>query len=259
MNKRKLAPRGNRLLPSKSFYSSFEAVSDFNGYYIVPQGAHGSTHYLDPADKYHGSFSHRAEVVQANDIDNDSTPEYLPHRAYPTVQMYKTGIFNTPCLITMYVKVSMALQERAGVDDWLSLITTTCTPNDNWDRTVLCNLTTDGYLRLVHVPNQGEQTHIYQVNSTLDPSALLVMPQNTWFRLDMYVDFSSTSGRAIVWQNKIRVSEALVNGGNGNLAQYHGGLYCGAAISTGTVWNDKLRILEVRDRAHAESYVGDSY
>lgn len=255
MRHRRLFPKGQQF---KSFYSSFDDISEFNGYYIVPPGTYGTTHRLDASDKYHGTHCHHAQILTANDVDNESTPTYVPHRGYPTVQMYKTGSFTGPCLISLYVKVNITLQVRAGVDDWLSLLTTTPDTTDDWVRTVLCNFTPDGYLRLVHVPNQGEQTHIYQISSSQDPSGVLQMPLNTWFRLDMFIDFSE-SGRAAIWQNKVRISEALVSGGTGALNQYHGGLYAAAAVSSGWVKNDKLRIVMVRDYDHALSLVNDNH
>ncbi len=247
-----------REYPLEGFYSGMENINDFNGFYIVTPGTYGSTHLIDSSDKFEGSACHHAYILTANDVDNDSTPEYLPHRAYPTVQLYKTTPIPSHCLITLYVKAQITLQERAGVDDWLSLITVSPSVTDDWERTVLVNLTTDGYLRLVHVPNQGEQTHIYQVNSTLDPSGDLLFPQNQWVRIDLYLNLSS-SGRAIVWQNQEKVSEANMNGWSGFLNQFHAGLYASAAISSGSVKNDKLRIIQVKDESQAKSFVSIGY
>jgi hypothetical protein len=177
--------------------------------------------------------------------------------------MYKdaggTGAFVGPVLLSLDIHLDMTLYERAGVDDWLSLVTLTNDPSDNWARTVLVNLTEDGYLRLVHVPVQGAQTHTYQMNSSLDPTRRYRGPQKTWFRLDVYWDTTPVTGKAIVWQDGVRVSEAPVTDGNGTLTQLHCGLYCAAMVDHGYVYNDKLRIMEVSGQAEAESLLGVDY
>jgi len=104
---------------------------------------------------------------------------------------------------------------------------------------------------LVHVPNQGQQAYIYQV---ADPS--LKYPYKEWVQIDVYLDFSQTSGYAKVWQNGVLVSHARVEGGQYTLAQAHFGLYAAAAVPSGTVYNDKLSIREVVDEQAALDILG---
>jgi hypothetical protein len=244
---------------ARTYQASFNAVSDFDGFYIVPAGNHGSGQDISTLNFVDPPSSHRAWIVTANDSNNDSHNGYKPHRAYPTIQFQKTadGIYRTPCLITLYVWLDMKLINKApGIDDWMSFATLTPDASDNWVRTVLVNIEHDGNIHLMHVPNQGQQTFTFY-----NPIAF---PQQTWVRLDIYIDFSSSNGMAALWQDHTLVCEAIVNGGMGGFAQAHFGLYASAALSElsslsgsspGTVYNDALRIMEVTNRAAAEALV----
>jgi hypothetical protein len=237
--------------PARTFQSSFESVDDFDGFFVVPQNSFGSSHDLLTSQVLHGLRSHEAWVLTANDTDNDSHDGYKPHRAYPTIQLQKTpdGIYRTPCLVTLSVRLDMALADRApGIDDWMSFVTLTPDSSEAWQRTVLVNLEHDGYLHLMHVPDQGQQTFTFQRTD-------IPFPQLTWVRLDLYIDFGASNGAAALWQDGVLICEAAVSGGAGGLAQAHFGLYASAAVAAGTVWNDALRIREVADRAEAESLV----
>jgi hypothetical protein len=201
------------------FSTSFEEIKDFANFYIVPPGDHGSDHSLSDDRVYSGNYSHKAVIVVPNDSDNDSQ-DYKPHRAYPTVQFQKTeeGVFQTPVLVTLWVWLDINLEFRDGIDDWFSFATLSPDTSDEWSRTVVVNLTTDGFVRLVHIPNQGEQIHLFQMDSAGENVSF---PLKTWTRLDVFIDFSKSNGYAKVWQNGALVSHALVNGGNGSLAQAH--------------------------------------
>ncbi len=61
--------------------------------------------------------------------------------------------------------------------------------SDHWRRTVLANVTPDGYLRLVHVSNQDEQKHLFQANSENDKEGLKLFPFKEWVKIDMLIDF----------------------------------------------------------------------
>ena len=244
----------------REFTTSFEDVSDFDGFYIVPPGEYDSRHAQSTENVRTGHYSHKAWITQARGSSNDS-PVYSPHRAYPTVQLHKTagGSFSSRSLVTVWVFLDINLVDRpAGdIDDWFSFATLTPDASDAWSRTVLVNIVHDGYARLVHVPNQGEQEHLYQATAQTDTDGSLAFPFNQWVRLDIYIDFSPTGGYAKVWQNKRLVSHAHVNGGNGTLAQAHFGLYASAAIPSGQVYNDDLTIREVRSETEALRYVNE--
>jgi hypothetical protein len=124
---------------------------------------------------------------------------------------------------------------------------------------LLVNITPDGYIKLVHVPNQGEQFRIYQADTLNNPSGDLLFPQKEWVRLDVLIDFNVTNGYAKVWQNGQFISHAEVEGGNGYLAQAHFGLYASAAVSKGVIYNDKLRIQEVANESEAITLVNSKW
>ena len=206
--------------PNRTFETSFESESDFDGFYMVPKGDYDSDHELTAEVVYDGTYSHKAWIVKARDDDNDSR-KYLPHRAYPTIQLDKTadGIYRTPCLVTLWVNLDIDLVDRpdGSIDDWFSFLTLSPDASDNWNRTVLVNITPDAYVKLVHVPKQGEQERIFQVNAENDPDSLLLFPYREWVRLDVYIDFDKDNGYAKVWQNGELVSHAEVKGGKGGI------------------------------------------
>jgi len=166
-----------------------------------------------------------------------------------------------PCLVSFWVYLDMNLVDKptGSIDDWFSFATLSPDSSDNWVRTVLVNIVPDGYVRLVHVPRQGEQEYLFQKSLDNDPSGLLKFPLRKWVRLDILIDFNASNGYAKVWQDSQLVSYAKVEGGEGLLAQAHFGLYASAAIPSGTIYNDKLRIKEVKDEAEALSLVAGGW
>lgn len=248
--------------PLRSFETSFESIDDFKNFYIVSPGSYDSSHEISTENVIDGQSAHKAWIIRARNSHNDGSV-YLPHRAYPTIQFHKTteGIYRTPCLVSIWVYLDMNLVDRAAgsIDDWFSFITLSPDSSDNWSRTVLVNLTPDGYVRLVHVPNQGSQEYIFQADNSNDPGGSLLFPMNQWVRLDLLIDFDSDRGYAKLWQNGSLISHGLVNGGASGLAQAHFGLYAAAAVSSGTIYNDKLRIREITDEGEAEKLIRESY
>jgi hypothetical protein len=236
---------------NRVFISSFESASEFSDFYIVPQNTYDSDHELSTEMAISGSYSHKAWITAPRAGNNDGVI-YLPHRAYPTIQLYKTtmGSFVTPCIITYYAYLDITLIDRppGQIDDWFSFATLSPDKSDNWVRTILVNITPDNFLRLVHVPDQGKQEYIYQ-NTTLQ------YPYREWVKISIYIDLSADDGYAKVFQNGTLVSHAVVNGGNGLLEQAHFGLYSSAATSVGTIFNDDLEIREVSNEAEALLYI----
>jgi len=225
----------------RTFETSFENVSDFDGFYITPQGYLSTCfHELNDSLVHSGVSSHKAWITGAN---APSTPtQNNNHRAYPTIQLYKTngGSFTTPCYITFWVWLDMELHAdtSGGEDDWFSFATFCSDETDNWSRTVLVNLNSNGIVHLMHVPLQGEQEHIYQTND-------IYFPQREWVEMKVYLDFGE-NGYAKVWQNGLLVSWAQIADTENKLAQAHFGLYCSPEIESGVVYNDDL-IIEMVD------------
>jgi len=243
---------------NRVFETSFETVADFEDFYIVPQDDFATRHELTTELVHDGSFSHKAWITSARAPDNDGLV-YRPHRAYPTIQLHKTsdGSFVTPCLISFWAYLDMALADKpaGSIDDWFSFATLSSDSSDDWTRTVLVNIAPDGYLRLVHVPKQGEQEHIFQMDAGKDEGGSLLNPYRRWVKIDIYLDLSVDTGYAKVWQDGVLVSHALVDGGNGTLAQVHFGLYASAAVAAGSIYNDALSIREIRDEETATLFI----
>ncbi len=223
----------------RAFVTSFENVTDFDGFYITPQShLETSFHELTNSNIHSGIYSHRAWIEGANSA---STPtNNNNHRAYPTVQLQKmpAGAFKTPCYVSLWVWLDMELNTNAtGEDDWFSFATFTDNETDNWDRTVLVNLSADGFVHLQHTTNQGEQNTIFQTSD-------ITFPQREWVELKIFLDFRD-GGYAKVWQNGVLVSHAKIGNITNKLSQAHFGLYCSPQLSTGEVFNDDLEIMEV--------------
>lgn len=138
--------------------------------------------------------------------------------------------------MTFWVWLDIDLQESTtgGEDDWFSFATFNRDESDNWNRTVLVNLSPDGFVHLQYVPKQGEQDHEFQTTS-------LTFPQQEWVELKVYLDFSN-GGYAKVWQNGELVSHAKVKKITNRPAKAHFGMYCSPQITSGVVYNDDLTI-----------------
>ena len=228
---------GKKNLEKRTFITSFESVDDFTGFYITPQAHLNTTfHELNDSIVHSGTFSHKAWITGANPESTESANNN--HRGYPTVQLQNTdkGSFRSPCYVTFWVWVDVPMVQNSGAneDDWLSLATFTDDESDSWKRTVLVNLSKDGFVHLQHVPKQGLQEHEFQTTT-------LKLPQKEWVEIKTYLDFSN-GGYAKVWQNGTLVSHAKVKRTKNQLAQAHFGLYCPPHMSYGVVYNDDLTI-----------------
>jgi|CXWL01.1.fsa_nt_gi hypothetical protein len=240
-------PPPNGAPAGRVFSTSFESISDFNGFYIAPQNHLGTaSHDLTTEQVRSGIYAHKGWIYGAN-------PQPPPggntnHRGYPTVQLQKTpgGGYVCPCIVTLNVWLDMPLDVPG---EWFSFATLTPDPSDAWSRTVLVNLSAanpapgtapGGVVHLMHVPNQGER------QPTLQTSTIL-FPMRQWVEIRIYVDFDPVNGQAMVWQDGQMVSAAPVSGGNGKLEQAHFGLYAAPGLASGVIYNDDLEIVEAAD------------
>ncbi|MCR9142307.1 MAG: polysaccharide lyase [bacterium] len=233
-----------RTQAGRSFTTSFEAVSDFDGFYLVPQNyQNAASHELSTAQVRTGTNSHRGYITaQGPDCGAFAN---CNHRGYPTVQLHKTaqGGFRTPVLVEFYSYLDMSVPDQR----WFSFATFTSDSSDNWARTVLVNLGnlntgTTNYMHLFHVPTQSRGDWSYQTSDAQSP---LAYPSNQWVKVSVCLDFDSTSGNARVFQDGTLVSSAAVQGTCGVLEQAHFGLYAHPGLSSGSVYNDDLSITEV--------------
>ncbi len=221
------------------FTTSFESVKDFEGFYITPQNHLGTSfHELTDTNVHSGMYSHRAWIQGSNPASTLMTNNN--HRGYPTVQFQKMpeGPFKTPCYVSLWVWLDMELDtNKTGEDDWFSFATFTDDTTDKWARTVLVNLSADGFVHLQHTTNQGEQTSIFQTSD-------IIFPQRQWVELKIFLDFGD-NGYAKVWQDGVLVSHAKIGNITNKLSQAHFGLYASPQVSTGEVLNDDVKIIEV--------------
>ncbi|RHX79722.1 polysaccharide lyase [Leptospira yasudae] len=233
------AANATRTQAKRTFFTSFESVSDFSNFYIVPQNYHNScSHDLSAEQVKTGAKSHKGWVyssyVASSLFVNNN------HRGYPTIQLHKTsgGSFVTPVLITMNVWLDMNLRTMQPENEWFSFATIADDSSDNWNSPVLVNLNNEGFVHLMHVPWMGQKQTSYQTSS-------LSFPKSQWVELKIYLDFSNPEGNVKVWQNGTLVSEAKVYCRKNTIAQMHFGLYAPPSVSSGTVYNDDLKIEEV--------------
>ena len=226
-------------IEKRKFTTSYESVEDFSAFYLTPQGHKGTTyHELSDSLVHSGIYAHKAWVTGVNP---PSITENNNHRGYPTIQLQNTasGSFSTPCYITIWVWLDIDLQsgKNGSENDWFSFATFTDDESDNWNRTVLVNLSHDGFIHLQNVPNQDQQLHVFQTTN-------LLFPQKEWVELKVYLDFRD-NGYAKVWQNGELVSHAILSNLGNRLSQIHFGMYSPPQISNGVVYNDDLEIVEV--------------
>lgn len=245
---------------SRVWETSFEGIGDFyNLYWTQDTAVYKANQILDSITVRHGGRSHKAWITAARASNNNNN---LVHRAYPLLSFTRTpaNVFNGPCLVSMWVYLDINLAVRGTVndtliDDWFSFATFTSETNDTWAPVATVNLGVDGRVYSYHTPHTDEGVMTFYYNDASDPSGTKKFPQREWVRLDMLVYLHPTQGYLKVWQNKTHIVSADIRYGNGTLAQAHFGMYASAAVASGTVYNDKLRIQPVADAAEAEKYV----
>jgi len=218
----------------KVYQSSFESKDDFSGSYIVPQNHKNSASHAKSSENMHsGSYAHKGWVYKKNPASHFFKNNN--HRGYPTVQLYKMhqGAFKTPASVDFWVWLDMDIKKG----EWFSFATLDHTKSNRWDP-VLVNLSDEGFIHLMHVPQNGDGKRTFQTTT-------LKFPMRQWVKLSILIHFDQSNGYAKVWQDDQLVSSAEVHRGNGELTQAHFGLYAPPSISKGFIFNDDLIIKEV--------------
>ena len=218
----------------RRYATGFEAIADFAGFYIVPQGHKGTTFQeLSGEVVRSGRLAHKAWITGPNRpsswfVNNN-------HRGYPTIQLYKLpgGGFRTPVRVVLWVWLDMEIAKG----EWFSFATLDHTTSDTWDP-VLVNLSDEGFVHLMHVPGNGRSEWSFQTDS-------IRFPQRQWVELRVELHFDKDAGYAAVWQDGQLVSRAPVRRGNGRLTQAHFGMYAPPSVTGGVVYNDDLTITEI--------------
>ena len=225
---------GQTFAGPRVYSTSFEAVSDFDNFYIVPQNHKGtSSHELSRETVHSGEFAHKGWMTAANPASN--WVRNNNHRAYPTIQLYKLpdGAFRTPVKIEFWVWLDMEFSDG----EWFSFATLDHTTSDRWDP-VLVNLSDEGFVHLMHVPTNGKGVHSFQTDT-------IKFPMRQWVKLGVVLHFDATDGYAEAYQDDQLVSRASVRKGDGLFTQAHFGLYAPPSMTSGVVFNDDLVITEV--------------
>ncbi len=218
----------------RSYQTGFETIDDFKDFYIVPQKFEDKTFHEQSSDRVRsGKFSHKGIILGQKPPSTIFTNNN--HRAYPTIQLYKLegGAFRTPAKIEFWVWLDMKFNKG----EWFSFATIDYTKSDIWDP-VLVNLSDEGIVHLMHVPKNGQSEYLFQTKT-------IKFPMRQWVKLSIEIHFDEKNGYAKVRQNDQLVSSAIVKKGNGLLTQAHFGLYAPPSMTSGIVYNDDLKIIEL--------------
>lgn len=202
-------PTRDAFVAGRRFWSSFESPDDFAGFYWVPAPHLGTTSQGQSRDTVHsGTFSYHATITGTNPV---RAGENTNHRAYPTVQLFKTtdGPFQDRVRIEFWAWLDADLSGGRNAD-WFSFATLSSYADEGWYQSQLLNLNSDGYLRLQHVPTAGRSVvDIYQ-------SDTVRFPMRRWVKLTILVDYTSAnqwgSAYLAAWQDEQLVSAARFNG-----------------------------------------------
>lgn len=219
---------------ARIFQTGFESIDDFAGFYIVPQHHKGSASHSKSTDKTHsGDYAHKGWIYAKNSPSRFYSNNN--HRAYPTIQLYKTpeGAFKTPVKIEFWVW----LDTKILPGEWFSFATLDHTRSNKWDA-VLVNLSDQGFVHLMHVPVNGQGKYSFQTST-------IQFPMKQWVKLTVALHFDRKEGYAKVWQDDQLVSSAEVRRGEGVFTQAHFGLYAPPSLSKGVIYNDDLTITEL--------------
>jgi len=218
----------------RTYATSFESVSEFSRFYIVPQNYMGtSSHDLSSEVVRSGRFSHKAWMTGPNPASRFWKNNN--HRGYPTIQLYKLpkGAFKTPVKVVFWVWLDMDLSKG----EWFSFATLDHTTSNRWDP-VLVNLSDEGFVHLMHIPVNGDSNRTFQTDT-------IKFPMRQWVELTVLLHFDAKNGYARVFQNRELVSSGPVRRGDGWLTQAHFGLYAPPSMTEGVVFNDDLVITEI--------------
>lgn len=269
---------GLKLSIGRHYGTSFESLSEFSGFYIVPPNHMGTaTQELSSEQVHSGSSAHKAFIYDEN---SQSSSENHNHRAYPTFKFEKTpiGILKDAVLVEFWVWDDIPLYHKEDAS-WISLATFTSYNDDFWYKVYLINVDEKNHIHLMHVPQHGEAIHdIFQTET-------ISLPTRTWVKISAYIDYTKNnrfeSPFISVWQDgqlvsaarfEYRVSLSLalslpnkpkcldglsVNPTieeaedlcnlkfTGGLAQAHFGLYAPPLLSSGVIYNDDVSVVEI--------------
>lgn len=259
-----------------TYSTSFETISEFSGFYIVPQNHKNSaSHSLSSERSVTGASSHKAWIFKKNEREANANTN---HRAYPTMQMSKTslGIVKSAVLVELSVWADIDLYSSED-KSWFSLATFTSYYDTEWFRSYLINVDKNYRVHLMHVPTQGES------RPDIFSGASIALPRRAWVKISAYIDYTTNnrfkSPFIAVWQDGTLVAASRFSDRvdpfgirpelrpkclkswdekdvsaaermcglkyEGGLAQMHFGMYAPPLLSSGVIYNDDLSVSEV--------------
>jgi len=119
---------------------------------------------------FHSSNNHKRVFTSSFESVNDFDEFYITPQNHLGTTFHELTTFQTPCYISLWVWLDMDLKKHPFAEgDWFSFATFTDDESDNWYRTVLVNLSADGFVHLQHTTNQGEQTNVFQTTDVKFP------------------------------------------------------------------------------------------
>ncbi|KAL0481975.1 dynactin subunit 1 [Acrasis kona] len=223
----RIKPRRNLCRTQTEDFKSWRSFS-----YITP-----------PAPAYDdGSIKHTLRTI------SDSTPVYQAqiyqastkdHFAWPLLDFSQTAVgkFQTPVYIDFYF-----LTQGFNVpSNGYASIATFSPDGDTPNRYISLDMNSQGMLYLNRVPAQNSPVGnwIFQKTNNL-------INDNTWMNITVYLDFNPAGGIAAVWQDGVLQSVANVTGSSSaTLGQLHLGIAASGSISSGSIYNYGLNVMQV--------------
>jgi hypothetical protein len=216
----------------------FEDATETAAWYVTPQTP--LTHHKISDELVHGgSYSFKAWVTGAN--NENIEPDGPNHRGYPTIQLDEgPRACLTPCLLSLWVWAD--IPTVAG--EWYQIATVSPSADDSWFPAQVVNVGSEGWLHVMHVPSYGKREITFQRED-------LLFPTKQWVKVEIVLKYSAEGGALAVFQNDELVNVSRIDptvGPNGGLLnQMHFGMYGPPTLSSGVIFNDDVKIFELRD------------
>jgi hypothetical protein len=210
----------------------FTSWSDFTGFITPPSPSYdagnGIRHALVNVTFDDVSYNAYQATIYDQSVDILSAFATLKFSNMPL------GVITTP----VYIDFFFLMQDLVIPSGFASIAK--FSPNDGtMNRFITIELDSNNVLHLNYVPNQiGHVQYLYQnVNNTV--------PLYKWVNVSTYIDWSSSDGIVVVWQDGVLQSAANIAGGNGYLKQMNLGIEASGSTCCGSIYNYLLDIQRV--------------
>ncbi|KAL0482256.1 envelope glycoprotein [Acrasis kona] len=225
----RIVPRRNICRAQGDYFNSW---SNYN--YVTP----GAPSYDSGSIKHSLRTINNNRVYQAEIYKASSTIQsawgLLDFSASPQ------GKFSTPAYIDFYF-----LRDNFNVpSNGFASIASFSPDGGNAKRYVTVDINAQNMIYLNNVPSQNSGAQwLYQRTNN-------VQSNNVWMNITVYVDFNPAGGIMAVWQDGVIQSVANIQGSSSaTLGQLHLGLVASGSISSGSIYNYGLNIMQVCGQA----------